>query len=186
MRSLALMVGAAVVALAAPASAQVLGGISGNVGGGVSVRPGDLGVRDTVGATRDFTRETVRGTRHTVDRDHSASASVGVPADGDAGVSSDGTSVGLDARVGARVRARDGDTLGEVVGFTHATANRAGQVLVRSADGAVRGIEAARVSAEVRGEVMANLTAREFHQRPAEMPDNTRRDPASGDHDQIY
>ena len=66
MRKLMLLAGAALLASAAPAAAQVLGGnvggnVSGNVGVGVS-RP-DLGVRDTIRDTRDFGRDTVRSTR---------------------------------------------------------------------------------------------------------------------------
>lgn len=174
MRITALLAGAALVAFAAPASAQVVGGLGGNVGGGVSVSPGNMGVRDTVGGARDIARDAVSDARD-VARDRDVRASADASADASASASRDGASVDLDARIGAEVHSRGGDPLGHLVGSTRDAAGRAQQVLIRGMDGVVRGVRATEVAAEASGMLTVEMTAYEFRRQP-EVPDTGRRD----------
>lgn len=183
MRITALLAGVAIVAFAVPASAQVVGGLGGRVGGGVSASPGNLGVRDTVGGARDLARGTVSDARD-IARDRDVRASADASADASASASRDGASIDFDARIGAEVRSRGGDSLGEVVGAARDAAGRTRQVLIRGADGVVRGVEATDVSADASGMLTTELTAYQFRRQP-EMADNGRRSPESSDTDSI-
>lgn len=187
MRITAIMAGAALVAFAVPASAQVAGGLGGRVGGGVSVSPGNMGVRDTVGSARDFARDTVSDARDMA-RERAASASVDARADAraDASASRGGANagVGLDAYVGAAVHSRGGEVVGRLVGTAQDATSRAQMVLIEGADGVIRGVQASEVSADATGAVTADLTSYEFRRRP-EMADNNRRDPGVSDEDRI-
>lgn len=183
MRITALLAGAAFVAIAAPASAQVVGGLGGNVGGGVSVSPGNMGVRDTVGGARDLARDTVSDARDAT-RDRRVRASVDASADASASASRSGAAIDFNARLGADVRSRGGDPLGQVVGVARDTAGRAQQVLIRGADGVVRGVEASEVSADASGDLYSDMTAYQFRRRP-ELQDDGRRDPSTTNDDRI-
>jgi hypothetical protein len=158
MRKLMLLAGAALLASAAPAAAQVLGGnvggnVSGNVGVGVS-RP-DLGVRDTIRDTRDFGRDTVRSTRD-------ALPGADVRVDGRAGVEASArprrVSTQTDVAGGTEVRARDGDLIGSVVGTTRDARGYVRTVMIRTADGVVRSVPAASadLQADASGTVMVS------------------------------
>ncbi|WP_296816232.1 hypothetical protein [Brevundimonas sp.] len=168
MRMTALLAGAALIAFAAPASAQVVGGVGGNVTGGLGARTGDLGVRDTVRGTTDFARDTVRDARDAARdaRDIDANARARADASADASVSRNGASVDFDASIGASVRSSGGDNLGQLVGVARNSAGQAQQLLVRGADGVVRGVEATSVSGGGTGELTADLTAYQFRRRP--------------------
>lgn len=171
MRNLALLAGAALMASAMPAAAQVLGGSAGggvtsNVGVGVS-RP-DLGVGDTVRDTRDLGRDAVRSTRDALPR-------ADVRVDGRVGVEGSArpsrVSTQTDVAVGTEVRARDGDLIGSVVGTTRDARGYVRTVLIRTADGVVRSVPAASadVQAGASGTVMVSRWDRRRveRQRPA-------------------
>lgn len=183
MRITAIMAGAALMAFAVPASAQVVGGLGGRVGGGVSASPGNLGVRDTVGGARDLARDTVSDARD-IARDRDVRASADASADASASASRDGASIDFDASVGADVRSRGGDSLGQVVGVARDTAGRTRQVLIRGADGVVRGVEATDVSADASGMLSTQMTAYQFRRQP-EAADDGRRDPGVTNDDRI-
>ena len=150
------LISAAGLLIAAPASAQVLGGVSGrvtgNVGGSLSATPGaPIGstLRGTARDARDLTRDTVRDTRGALG-DSRPSAGAEVQTDGSASASTDGRSTSLDAalRSGAMVHASDGRMVGRVVDVTRDTAGRATAFTLRTADGAVRTVPAASASAD--------------------------------------
>ena len=190
MRMTALLAGAALIAIAAPASAQVVGGVGGNVTGGVGVRTGDLGVRDTVRGTTDFTRDTVRDARDAARdaRDIDADARARADASARANAGRDGASLDLDAAVGASVRSNGGDNLGQLVGVARDSAGQAQRLLVRGADGVVRGVEATSVSGGASGELMADITAYEFRRLPQESGGESgqhRYDHPNSEHDSV-
>ncbi|WP_296819436.1 hypothetical protein [Brevundimonas sp.] len=170
MRMTALLAGAALIAFAAPASAQVVGGVGGNITGGLGVRTGDLGVRDTVRGTTDFARDTVRdardAARDTVRDARDLDARARADADASADASRNGASFDFDASIGASVRSSGGDNLGQLVGVARNSAGQAQQLLVRGADGVVRGVDATSISGNGTGELMANLTAYQFRRLP--------------------
>lgn len=183
MRITAIMAGAALMAFAVPASAQVVGGLGGQVTGGATARTGDLGVRDTLGGARDLARDTVSDTRD-IARDRDVRAGADVSTDASASASRDGVAIDFEARVGADVRSSGGDPLGQVVGVARDTAGRTRQVLIRGADGVVRGVEATQVSADASGALTSDLTAYQFRRQP-EMADDGRRDPTPSNDDSI-
>ena len=183
MRITAIMAGAALMAFAVPASAQVVGGLGGRVGGGVSASPGNLGVRDTVGGARDLARDTVSEARD-IARDRDARAAVDGSVDASASASRDGAAVDFEASLGADVRSRSGASLGQVVGVARDTAGRTRQVLIRGADGVVRGVEASEVSADGSGALSSDLTAYQFRRQP-EVSGDGRRDPSTNEADSV-
>lgn len=168
---------AAAMALALPASAQVLGGqlgggVSGNVGGQAglpSTQPltGAVGqsIRDAGQATRDTVRDTTSLIQNaTPDVQADAQLQTGVDAsahDGHAQASSD---LSIDA--GAEVRATDGAVLGQVVRTTRDAAGRVETLVVRSADGALKAVPAS--GASVQGEaVVTGWSQAQFDAAPA-------------------
>lgn len=184
-----------VLALAGAAEAQVLGGrIGGNVGGGVSISRGDLGVRDTVGATRDFARDTIgRG------RDAARGASrvegggdLEVSTSGGAAIDRNGASADFSGAYGATLNARNGADLGRVVGFGRSTVTGATFLLVESADRSIRAVESTEVAFGADGELDSDLTAYAFNRRPEQdatasgrLSGEGRRDPSNTDADSM-
>lgn len=162
-----LMIAAATLGLMAAggAQAQVLGGgLGGNIGGGVSVTRGDLGARDTLGAARDFARDTVSRTRDAGRLD--GSASLEVTTSGGASLDRNGATVDFSGSYGAEVNSRNGDALGRVVGLAQDSAAGARYVLVQGADGAVRGVRTTELEVAANGELDSDLTAYSFRRLP--------------------
>ncbi|HEV7228840.1 hypothetical protein [Brevundimonas sp.] len=174
MRKLLLLTGAALAVSAAPAAAQVLGGVGGNVSGnvGVGVSRPDLGVGQTVREGRQFGRDTVRSTR-----DALPGAEVGVDARGGTSISARPSRVSTqtDLAVGTEVRARDGDVIGSVVGTTRNARGYVQTVLIRTADGVVRSVPAASadVQADVGGSVMVSRWDRRRVERQRPVDDSS-------------
>lgn len=187
-----LMIAAAALGLMAAggAQAQVLGGgIGGNIGGGVSVTRGNLGARDTLGAARDFARDTVSRTRDAGRLE--GGASLEVTTSGGASLDRNGATVDFSGSYGAEVNSRNGDALGRVVGLARDSAAGARYVLVQGADGAVRGVQTTDLEVAANGELDSDLTTYSFRRLPeqqggsAEVADDSRRSPQTSDHDQI-
>lgn len=136
---------------AGPASAQVLGGVTGRVGGSITAAPqAPIGptVRNTTRDALGVTRETARDARGAL-RDANPSAGARIDGEASASGSTDGQSGSLDAalRGGAMVHASDGAMIGRVVDVTRDAAGRATAFTMRTADGAVRTVPAASASA---------------------------------------
>lgn len=158
------------LAMAAPASAQVLGGVTGGVQGGVGGQVGVPNVGPAVGSTvngaSDMTRETMRDAREAA-RDSRPTADVGadVSASGSASADRSGAVADFDVSSGAMVHASDGAMVGNVARVTRNAAGRAEGFVVRSADGAVRYVPAA--GARVEGDaVVTGWSQSEFDSAP--------------------
>ena len=134
---------------AGAASAQVVGGVTGQVGATVQTPPVTGTVQSTVRDARDMTRDTVRNARDVV-QDARPEAEVRANAGVQADASADGDTTGLDAalKAGAMVHASDGAMLGTVVDVTRNTAGRPTAFTMRTADGAVRTMPTAGASAQ--------------------------------------
>lgn len=166
MRNLLLTTAAAVLAIALPASAQVLGGgVGAQVGAQVGL-PRTAPITDQVGSTvsgvGDLTRGTVRDARAAASSAANASASASVQSD--AGVSADrnGADASLNISTGAMVHGSDGNMLGSVVRLTRNSAGRVESFVVRSADGTLRAVPA--TGASVQGDaVVTTWTSSEFN-----------------------
>ena len=165
------------LAVAMPASAQVLGGVTGGVQGsvggqvttpnvGAAVGQTVDGVRGTVNDGRDMTRDTVRDARDAVnDSRPTAGVDADVDASGSAAADRSGAEADFNVSSGAMVHASDGAMLGNVVRVTRNAAGRAEGFVVRSADGAVRYVPAA--GARVEGDVVVSGWSRsEFESAP--------------------
>lgn len=166
------LAGAALLA-AAPAAAQVAGGLTGRVGGNVQVQPPRTGpiaghVGETARDARDLARGAVRDgrdlardVRPNVDASADANARAELRAD------RDGAEVDAALRTGVAVRSSDGADLGSIVEVTRNEAGRAVQFLVRSADGTLRTVPAGAVSLDG-GVIVTGWTEGQFMQRPAD------------------
>lgn len=196
MRITTILAGAATLALAVPASAQVVGGgLGGQVGGGVQVNPGATGLVSTV---RDLGREAggigsdVRGlARDQVEygRDRSRDARAGARADGSAEAGRSGVTVDFNVGAGATVTSNRGDSLGQVVSVVRGAQGQAQRVLVRGADGVTRAVDARSLTADASGGLTADLTAYQFRRLPessSETADNARRSPSTSGDAEIY
>uniref|UniRef100_UPI0025D6C679 hypothetical protein n=1 Tax=Brevundimonas sp. TaxID=1871086 RepID=UPI0025D6C679 len=190
MRISALLAGAAMLAVAVPASAQVVGGnvgagVRGNTGLGPTVsglaregRAIGSDVRDLARDQVEFGRETARDARDRADADVSASARA------EAGRGN--ASFGLDVAAGASVRSNGGDTLGQVVSIERSATGQARRVLVRGRDGVTRAVDASALSVNGSGEVTGDFTAYQFRRMPADPSyDDTRRSPEPTNDDRI-
>lgn len=167
---------AAAMALALPASAQVLGGqlgggLSGNVGGqiglpstqpltgaaGQTIRDAAHATRDTVQDARDLAREA---------RETPAGAQVHGGAHASTHADHGQATADLNVNAGAEVRGVDGALLGQVVRTTRDGAGRVQGLVVRSADGALKAVPAS--GASVQGEaVVTGWSQAQFDAAPA-------------------
>ena len=134
-----LSIAAGAMLVAGAASAQVVGGVTGQVGATVQVPPVAGTVGSVVRDTGQMTRETVRDTGDVVrdarpDVDAQVRADVRTSADADA----DSAEVNTGLQAGAMVHASDGAMLGTVTEVTRNTAGRATAFTLRTADGALR------------------------------------------------
>ncbi len=170
MTRLSLLAGAAVLAIAAPASAQVLGGqVGGSVGGQVSTPA--LGstlndaaglTRDTVDRTRDAAQDTAEDARNAVPP---VSAQGQANADGSISADSDSTDADLDIQAGAMVHGSDGSMLATVTSVARDSAGRVQGLVVQTAEGATKTIptEGARIEG---GAVVTGWTQSQFNDAP--------------------
>ena len=170
MTRLSLIAGAAVLAFAAPASAQVLGGqVGGSVGGQVTTPPlgstlnnaTDL-TRDTVDRTRDAAQDTVRDAQDAVPP---ASTEAEANADGSISAGPDGAAADLDVQAGAMVHGSDGSMLGTVSSIARDSAGRAQSLVVQTADGATKTVPARGASVQG-GAVITGWTETQFNDAP--------------------
>lgn len=183
MRTTLLLASAAVLALAAPASAQVVGGVGGRVAGGVTgqVQPPGLGVRDTVRDTNRMARDAARDARDAArDADLEARARADADARARARADRNGASASADVEAGLTLRTRGGETIGEIVEVTRNTAGQATRILVRTRDGVIRSLPPAGVALEG-GVAVTNYSGAQVR----DMPETDRRDAASEEHDSI-
>lgn len=172
MRHLFLFAVAAVSAatLALPATAQVAGGLTGNVGGQIGLsRPDATPLTGQVGQTiRDaggMTRDTVRGAASAAGEIR-PQADVRTSIHGGAQAESDGAQAELDVSIGAMVHASDGAMLGTVQSTTRDTAGRVQGFVVRTPDGVVRSVPA--TGARIEGDaVVTGWSQAQFDQAPA-------------------
>lgn len=189
---------AASLALAGGAQAQVIGGlggnvggnIGGNIGGGVSATPGNLGVRDTLGGAREFTRDRVAGARDLARGGRDAPLGLTSGASGSGSIDRNGASVDFSGSLGANVTSSRGETLGRAVGFAQDTGSGARYVLIQGADGAVRGVRTTDLEIRGDGTLDSDLTAYNFRRLPrqssTETADNSRRSRSQSDVDEVY
>jgi len=159
--------------LAGGAQAQVLGGglggnVGGSVGGGLSATRGNLGVRDTLGATRDLARETATSARDAARDARSSTADAALTGDSSGALSVDrnGAAADFSGSLGADVTSSGGESLGRVVGMAQDAASGARTVLVQGADGVVRGIQTTDVEITGDGSLSSDLTAYAFRRQP--------------------
>jgi len=136
------------------ASAQVAGGLTGQVGGNVGLgvpRTGPIigGVDSTVRDAGRMTRETNRDARRAA-RDARPEVDVNASANAraDARANRDGASVDAAIRTDAMVHSSDGVMLGSVVDVTRNAVGRATSFLIRTADGSTRSIPAGSVTVD--------------------------------------
>ncbi len=164
MRTLLLTTAAAALAIALPASAQVLGGgVGAQVGAQVGV-PQTAPITGQVGSTvrgvGDLTRGTVRDARSAASS--AANASASVQSDTEVSADRNGSEASLNISTGAMVHGSDGNMLGSVVRLTRNSAGRVESFVVRSADGTLRSVPA--TGASVQGDaVVTAWTSSEFN-----------------------
>lgn len=159
----------AAMLIAGTASAQIAGGLTGQVGGNVGVsvpQPGPIvsGVGSTVRDAGRMTRDTVRDAR---DIAVDARPEVNVNANARAGARADrdGASVDAALKTGAMVHSSDGAMLGSVVDVARNSVGRATSFVVRTTDGATRTIPAGSVSVDGDAVVTA-WTESQFNAQP--------------------
>lgn len=159
----------AAMLVAGTASAQIAGGLTGQVGGNVGVsvpRPGPIvgGVGSTVRDAGRMTRDTARDARD-IAVDARPNVSVNANARADARSDRDGASVDAAIQTGAMVHSSDGAMLGSVIDVTRNAVGRATSFVVRTADGATRTIPAGSVSAD--GDAIVTVwTESQFNAQP--------------------
>ncbi|WP_122467043.1 hypothetical protein [Brevundimonas lutea] len=170
MTRLSLLAGAAVLVMAAPASAQVLGGqVGGSVGGQVATPPLGSTLNDAAGLTRDTVDRTRDAARDTVNDVQDAAPPVSAQgqanADGSIAAGSDGADADLDVQAGAMVHGSDGSMLGTVSSAARDSAGRAQGLVVQTAEGATKTIptNGARVEG---GAVITGWTQSQFNDAP--------------------
>jgi len=137
--SMMISIAAGAMLVAGAASAQVAGGLTGQVGATVQA-PSVVGtVGSTVRDTGQMTRDTVRDTGAAV-RDVQPNVDARVSADVQTSADADPNSAAVNAglQAGAMVHASDGSMLGTVTQVARDTAGRATAFTVRTADGAMR------------------------------------------------
>lgn len=167
MRNLLLTTTAAVLAIALPASAQILGGTVGaNVGVGLPQTAPITGqVGQTVRGAADLTHDTVRETRSTVRDAGEVSAEASVQSDTRVAADRTDADASLNISTGAMVHGSDGNMLGSVVRLTRNSAGRLESFVVRSADGTLRSVPA--TGASVHGDaVVTAWSSGEFNRAP--------------------
>lgn len=172
MRILLLTTAAAALAIAVPASAQILGSATGqvgaNAGAGVSL-PQTAPITGQVGSTvrdaTDMTRSTVRDTAREARAAANTSASASVQSDTQVAADRNGADASLNISTGAMVHGSDGNMLGSVVRLTRNSAGRLESFVVRSADGTLRSVPAS--GASVQGDaVVTAWSSGEFNRSP--------------------
>jgi len=150
-----LTISAAALLIAGSASAQVLGGVGGQVSGqvGVGAQRPSAGVGSTLRGAGDLTRDTIRDGRG-VARDvrPDVRASVNTDVRTNTRISRNQADVNAALRTGAMVHASDGGMVGSVVNVTRNSAGRATAFTVRTASGATRTLRPGSVG--VRGDVL--------------------------------
>jgi hypothetical protein len=169
MRTLLLTTAAAALAIALPASAQVLGG---TIGAGVGLPQtapitGQVGstVRDATDMTRSTVRDTTREARSAATSAANTSASASVQSDTRVAAERNGADASLNISTGAMVHGSDGNMLGSVVRLTRNSAGRVERFVVRSADGTLRSVPAS--GASVQGDaVVTAWSSGEFNRAP--------------------
>ncbi|QTC90418.1 hypothetical protein [Brevundimonas goettingensis] len=172
MRTLLLTTAAAALAIAVPASAQIVGGSTGQVGAQVGVGvglPQTAPITGQVGTTvrgaTDMTRSTVRDARSAASSAADASASASVQSDTQVAADRNGADASLNISTGAMVHGSDGNMLGSVVRLTRNSAGRVESFVVRSADGTLRSVPAS--GASVQGDaVVTAWSSGEFNRAP--------------------
>ncbi|MFJ6023220.1 hypothetical protein ACIQC9_01310 [Brevundimonas sp. NPDC092305] len=145
---------AATLLLASSASAQVAGGLTGQVGGNVGVTTPPVGqvvqgvgstTRDTVQGAAGMTRETVRDARNAA-RDARPNVNANADVQAQARADRDGAAVDAAIQSGAMIHSSDGAMLGTVTEVVRNTEGRATSFVMRTADGATRTVPAGSVS----------------------------------------
>lgn len=173
MRTLLLTTAAAALAIALPASAQVLGGTVGaTVGAGVGLPQtapitGQVGstVRGATDMTRSTVRDTTREARPAATSAANTSASASVQSDTRVAADRNGADASLNISTGAMVHGSDGNMLGSVVRLTRNSIGRVESFVVRSADGTLRSVPAS--GASVQGDaVVTAWSSGEFNRAP--------------------
>lgn len=148
----------AALLIAGAASAQVAGGLTGQVGGSVGVQTPSVGqtvrgvgqvTRETVRDTRDVARDTVRDARDAA-RDARPDVEVNANANARADVRAnrDGAATDTAIQTGVMVHSSDGVMLGTVADVVRNAQGRATSFVLRTADGATRTVPAGNVSLE--------------------------------------
>ncbi|NBW09519.1 MAG: hypothetical protein EBR82_15995 [Caulobacteraceae bacterium] len=169
MRTLLLTSAAAALAIALPASAQILGGGAGAQVGAQVGLPQTAPITGQVGSTvrgvGDVTRGTVRDARSAASSAANTSASASVQSDTQVAAGRNGADASLNISTGAMVHGSDGNMLGSVVRLTRNSAGRIESFVVRSADGTLRSVPAS--GASVQGDaVVTAWSSGEFNRAP--------------------